>query len=1020
MIMIGHKSNRLTSLGIDNTGDLVFSYGKEDVDTYDDIPSKEVFRVSDSRFFCKLRDLFHDEMQTLYKDRETVNAWNAETLIKQWDDAQSQFPEELWKVDFERKYKRPYLGTSVDNSISKGVDKGYLIGKFFGRKKYQRRMFETNQEIYYATRFFGNKVKNDQIWFRGNKAPDGATIKQNYSLTITPYSDMYVCVQYTSTGTPIHKRMKAGETYTFVNNSESMDFMYIYAASYIQEIGDLSRCYIDDNSFTAGVRLRRLTIGNNANGYNNPFMTILAADNNPLLEYLDLRNISGLNSILSLSSCGNLKELYAEGTNVAGAIFANGGLLETAHLPAVNSLLMKNLNHLIDLQIAGYNNLKSLTIENCPTVNSYNIVNSSVNLQELRLVGINWDASYNIVDTSILDRALKMWGRDGSNNPVDTAVLTGYIYTAVIKEKDLENYEKLWSDLDIEYGSMKKQFPAVFKNVDGEILEIQYVEMGQVPEDPVTRENNPIERPSITPTVSHEFTYVGWDRAFTKIESEQIYTAVYEQAPRNYKVTYLVNGKQYGDVITAPYGSVVECTETAIPVYTDEEGAFKYSLFAGWDKSGYVDGNKTINAVFDTCQYSAGYFDNLSFDKMSPVEKYAFIKLGFASSTYSYITTEAPFTFTMGNDFDFEDVESNVFIEEETVFTGSNYIDTGVAIMDIDKSFVFAVDYEFDSSSSNESALVHCYLPLNSDGFKLSYNKSNPYVNWGNKSAQCAESSNREMLVIRHTAGDKKAYIYISNLSDLEIGYIELERDRIMTTDSTLTFGCVKQPDGYENYAKGKIYWAKVWYSDLGDRVCREIASYTREEISSMMAGFQRKYLSDGSGKRNSLTFLATHPLRTKQNISKSNVLESANIGGYGQSHVNEWLNTRVYNGAPLWMKQLIKEVRVNYSSGGKVNSVSNVNCYFYLPAIIELNSDINGEPYYNEETASNRTIPYMVFPEDRIIKDHTNTAVDYPTRSAVVDNSKYYYGIRANGSAYATLSPTSSSKWPLVIEWCM
>jgi hypothetical protein len=124
-----------TALGIDNTGDYVFSYGKEDTDYYvdGDPTSDYVFRVADSVFFCRLRDLFPSEMQAMFKNREEKNAWSSTSLIDQWDNSQAQFPEELWRLDYERKYYRTYLGLSIDNSISQGVDKTFLIGKFFGK-----------------------------------------------------------------------------------------------------------------------------------------------------------------------------------------------------------------------------------------------------------------------------------------------------------------------------------------------------------------------------------------------------------------------------------------------------------------------------------------------------------------------------------------------------------------------------------------------------------------------------------------------------------------------------------------------------------------------------------------------------------------------------------------------------------------------------------------------------------------------------------------------------------------------
>ena len=1030
-----------TRLGLDNTGDLVFSYGKEDVDSYDNNPSKEAFRVSNSRFFCKLRDLFPNEMQALYKDREDAKAWSAESLIKQWDDAQAQFPEELWKVDFERKYKRPYLGISVDNSIPQGVDKGYLIGKFFGRKKYQRRMFDTNQEIYYATRFFGNTAKNDQIWFRGNKAPDGAKIKQDYSLTITPYSDMYVCVQYTSTGTPIHKRMKAGETHTFVNNAESMDFMYIYAASYIQEIGDLSRCYIDDNSFTAGVRLRRITIGSQENGYDNPFMTNLAADNNPILEYLDLRNISGLNSILSLSSCGNLKELYAEGTNVAGAIFANGGLLETAHLPAIKSLLMKNLNYLQDFNIAGYNNLESLTIENCPAINSYIIVESAP-LKELRLIGINWDGTYNITDSHVLDKAYTMWGRDGSNNPIDNSVLTGYVYIDTIEEKKLEDYTERWSDLDIDYHSMIRQFPITFLNDDGEIIEVQYVNLNEKPVDPITREDNPKPTPTKTPTDKYEYIYTGWDREFEVVGENNVsyvYRATYASKIRRYTVEYITNiNNQKKEWYSADgdYGTVVEY-QGELPTYIAGESSNDFYLFERWDNIGYVDGKKTVTAVFDHCHYTNGYFNGKEFNDLRPVEKYALLKLNVSGllDISEIVENMDALTFRMSNDYNFYDAENNdiskTFIDDETmVFTGSNKFDTGELLLNVDKSFVLAVDYEFASGNADGATLMQCYHDRSTrpEGFRLYYSASNPTLLWNEATeVQCATGTNREMIVLRHVAGETGLHVYMSNLDNAEIGYIELAYDETPVVNFSLVFGGRKVGNSaYEHYAKGSIHWAKLWNADLGDAMCRDIASYTRENISTQMCGYRRKFIAgEGADQRCNLSFLATHILRNKQTMHDPNESggSSSNIGGWGVAPARTWLNNRFYNGLPLWMKQLIKPVSVKYSQGNGSTTVASCDCYIYLPAYAELFNDSTSSivPYKNEEIITPSLISYMENANDRVRVDHLGNAVAYTTRSAsdyVNAKEKYFYAVTSSGNS--SWSGNSTQPVGLVIEFCM
>jgi hypothetical protein len=88
-----------TSLGIDNTGSMVYRYGYEDYpeDLYN---GKEVFRESDSTFFCRVRDCFAGELSSLYNSLDSSkNAWSADGLIEQFDKWQSQFPEELWRMD---------------------------------------------------------------------------------------------------------------------------------------------------------------------------------------------------------------------------------------------------------------------------------------------------------------------------------------------------------------------------------------------------------------------------------------------------------------------------------------------------------------------------------------------------------------------------------------------------------------------------------------------------------------------------------------------------------------------------------------------------------------------------------------------------------------------------------------------------------------------------------------------------------------------------------------------------------
>ena len=953
-----------TSLGIDNTGDYVFSYGKEDTDYYvdGDPTSDYVFRVADSVFFCRLRDLFPSEMQAMFKDREEKNAWSSTSLIDQWDNSQAQFPEELWRLDYERKYYRTYLGLSIDNSISQGVDKTFLIGKFFGRKKYARRAFETNQEIYFATKYFGNKALEDVFWIRGN-VPIGGNIKPNYSLILVPYSNMYVCVQYTSTGTPIHKKVKAGETVRFESDAERMDFIYVYAASFIQEVGDLSRCYVGDNNFSSATRLQKLVIGSTDDGYENTFMKEVLVANNPLLEHLDLRNISGINTVINLSGCSNLKELYAEGTNATGVIFANGGLLQTAHLPSLTSLSMKNLNYVEDFVVDGYDNLQTLIVENVPNINTYDIVTNAPSLKLLRLINLNWDFVPRIENASIFNRLLTIGGIDSSGYESDLSVLTGIASVAVIGQYDLYKYQEAWSDLTIEATTVKPQFKVTFVNDDGTVLDTQYIEQFESAVNPITREENPISTPVKDSTIQYVYTFAGWDSELTNIVADRIITATYTESLREYTIKYVSKGVTvktanglYGDNIVY---------DGNIPVYTAEE-PYAFYLFNRWDKSGFLDngidenGVKTVNAVFDKFTYTATAFDGRDIIDMSPVEIYALTKLNESGTVniQDIIANKDPYTIVVGNDVNYDDISSELLISEKTKFNGSNYIDTGIQLFDEDKDFVLAIDYEFLAGNASNAVLAQCFQANGSNGFKLWYSTaSNSYganLTWGTASDVVVTDNKREIIVIRHKKGDNNLTIYKSNMDGDNVLTTELTRTRSTIGTSTLVFGCAKADDGYyENHAIGNIHWAKVWYADLGDDVCKDLAMWTHESITLEACGFRKYYLSNNTSKRCSFSLIASHLLGRTKVWNTSNT----NDGGWAESSLNRSLNTRLYNAMPTQIKSLLKQVIV-YSNDGIGDSepyyteVTPSNCYITIPALIEVDPTRTSEPYNSEGTS--------------------------------------------------------------------
>lgn len=979
------------------------TYGKEDTDyrTEGNPSSGYVFNAAESVFFCRVRDLMVSDLRKLYISCESKNCWSATSLINEFDSKQNEWPEELWRVDYVRKYERTYRNGNTR----------FLEQMMNGKKKYQRRQFERDQEIYMATKFVGNKAASDQIMFRCN-TPVSAVVKPDYTLHLTPFSNMYLSVMFGNASSVTQIRAKAGQQYSISCPYTTMDdtAVLIYAASRIQSMGDISACYIHDNDFSKAEKLKELIIGNTTAGYSNEFLTNLVIGNNRLLEKLDVRNTPNLASSLDLSKCGNLKELYATGSGLTGVLFANGGKVQTALLPdTLTSINMRNLKYLDNLNIAGYDQITTAIIENCDTIDSVDLLNKATKLNRARIIGVNWS----LENTTLLDRLYKMGGLDKNGYNVEQSIVTGSVHVPVMKEKLLAQYHEAWPDLEITYNTLVQQFTVIFKNDNGDILDVQYVDKGTKAVDPLTREDNPIPTPTKESTVSTDYTFAGWDKALVDAFEDQVITATYSETTRNYTIQYVSNNTVLQET-SAPYGSSV-LYEGEIPTYTAEESAYKYYLFSGWDQGGYVNGDKTINAVYDSCEYKEGYFVGKEIADMRPVELYMMTKLGLAGiiTLTDYVSAKDALTIQLGNDFSYSDIEEQVLISDKTVFNGSNYVDTGVALLSEDRDFVLAIDCKMDSGNSNNAVLAQCFSGLDTSGFKLTYNSGIKLL-WGSSSATPFSVNNREMIVLRHIKGENGIYVYSSNTTGDSSYYVELSGIHSMVHNVSLVFGCSKLEDGsYENYGLGTVYWSKVWYADLGDAVCKKIAYWPHESINfeaccESNGSMKRYYLSDNSGARSSITFISS------QTLTHPAVMDTAstNAGGWASFALNNYLNSRVYEAFPDSWKQLMKQVKVKSSIGEKSLTVSSSDCYVFIPSISELVPSMTAEPYGSEGTA----ISHFTSNDARVCYNPEGVAVQYWTRSPSIDWNNYVFRISTTGVYQAVTQLSAADVYPRIM----
>lgn len=488
-----------TSLGLNNFGKQLYRYGLEDIDCDD--AGEEVFRQSDSLFFCRIRDLFATELKQMYQTLESKDAWNADVLLNECDTWQEQFPEELWRIDIDRKYIRTYNSSFINGQ----GDKQFLTNMANGRMKYHRRQWERSQEQYMASKYQTTTAMSESYHanFRVNR-PDaaGLVIPPNYQFTLTPYSYIYLNVYYNS-GTPISVRAEPNVPTTVPYFSDFADIINIGSASAIMDFGDLAPLYADTVSVSNATRVKKLKIGDSTEGYRNANFSSLTTGANGLLEELDITNISSFSQTLDLKKLINLKKLQAFGTSIPSVIFADGGKINYIELPAVNDITINNLKYLStdNIKLASYNNVVDLTITGCPLVNQFSIFELCTSLNRAKLDNIDFGTkTYEYFESNVF----KLKGIDAN---VPNAQITGTVHFEQLTGAQFNELKSRYPQLTITYDTLTSVI--TFKDTDNEsTIYIGTILNAADCEDPTTAEGwvSPIKE------IIPEFTYdwFGW------------------------------------------------------------------------------------------------------------------------------------------------------------------------------------------------------------------------------------------------------------------------------------------------------------------------------------------------------------------------------------------------------------------------------------------------------------------------------------------------------------------------------
>ena len=473
-----------TAIGINNEGALVFDYELEDIDHLEG--GADVFNGQESVVWCNIRDAFGEELASMYRTLRSTGALSYSKVEEMFEEHQGKWPEAIFNEDSWFKY--------IDPLVKDGS--GAYLSMLQGSKAEQRKWWLYNRFRYIDSKYNAGDALSDLIQLRGYA-------KAN--ITVIPYADIYPSVKYGSY--LVQMRGSKGTASTLVCPLDNVNDteIYIYSASQLASVGDLSGLQVGFADFSMATKLQSLKLGDSNTNYSNSNLQTLYLGNNELLQTIDVRNCVGLGSgdmkTVDLSGCVGLENVYFDGTSVSSVTLPANGMIKVLHLPGtITNLTVMNQPGITDFD-CDVSNVTTLRIENTPSIDTKEMVEDLAANSRLRLIGIDWDATdyddicdiYDVLDT--------MRGLDEYGNNVPTAQVSGTISTSVIA-----NAQKTWLAARYPYISIDAETIVpmlLYYNYDGSSL--LYSEIVQSGGNGTYNGT-----PTIPDTERQSYTFLGW------------------------------------------------------------------------------------------------------------------------------------------------------------------------------------------------------------------------------------------------------------------------------------------------------------------------------------------------------------------------------------------------------------------------------------------------------------------------------------------------------------------------------
>ncbi|MBR6889993.1 MAG: CotH kinase family protein [Clostridia bacterium] len=570
-----------TALGINNEGALVFGYSLEDTDTL--TGGADVFNGQQSVMWCNLRDAFAGEIKAMYQTLRSTGVLSYGRVEAAFEAHQDKWGEAIFNEDAWFKYLAPLI---EDGS-------GAYLAMLQGSKAEQRKWWLYNRFRYMDSKYNAGDALSDVIQLRGYAKAD---------VTVTPYADVYASVKYGSY--LMQTRGTRNTAYTLVCPLDNVNDteIYIYSASQLASVGDLSGLKVGFADFSMATKLSSIKLGDSGAGYDNGNLKELYLGNNTLLRTLDVRGCSGLGTgdmkSVDIHGCVSIENVYFDGTAITGVELPNGGQLRVLHLPAtITNLTIRNQTAITDLTVPSYANITTLWLENVSAaVDMLTILNAIPAASRVRLIGVAWEATTAAEILAIIEKLNTMRGLDESGNNMDTAQVQGTIHISALTGAELATILEAKEDypyLDVIADHTSSTL--TYKSYDGSstLKTVSCI-------DGVPQESAP-SGPSRASTAQYSYAFVGWNRemdaqtaqadAATNVMEDRTIYAAYSRTVRTYSITWKNADNTTLRTDTLAYGATPSWGQ-AMPTYNGQTAQ-------GW--------TPTISTVTGNATYTASY-----------------------------------------------------------------------------------------------------------------------------------------------------------------------------------------------------------------------------------------------------------------------------------------------------------------------------------------------------------------------------------------------------------------------------